>query len=71
MNRSEMLTHAHDAGWFVTVTPTAGGQWRWGVLDPFGVEVAGGGGYDDEGDALADGEAELATHTNPTPAVIV
>lgn len=69
--RGKVEVDEAPAGWTVAVTPTTAGQWRWGVVDPEGVEVAGGGGYDDEGEALADGEAELATHTNPTPAVIV
>lgn len=56
------------AGWVVIVTPTHSGKWRWGVLDPFGVEVCGGAGYDDEGQALEDGKAELAAHT---PAAVI
>jgi len=59
------------AGWTVTVTPTQSGQWRWGVLDPDGVEICGGGGYDDEDEARAEGESELAAHAGPARAVVV
>ena len=47
-------------GWAVVVTRTRVGQWRFGVVDPEGVEVVGGGGYEDEDQARADGESELA-----------
>ena len=59
------------AGWTVTVTPTQSGQWRWGVLDPDGVEICGGGGYEDEDEALADGQSELFAHTARPGAVVV
>jgi hypothetical protein len=57
--------------WTLTVGRSKAGQWRWGVCDPDGVEVAGGAGYESEGEAREDGEAELAVWTRPAPALIV
>lgn len=65
-----MFVDPAQAGWTVAVTPTEGGQWRWGVLDPAGVEVVGGGGYDDEDEARGDGQAELAAQTQPGAVVV-
>ena len=58
------------AGWTVTVAPTETGQWRWGVLDPEGVEVVGGGGCETEDEAQEAGEAELAAQTGAVGVVV-
>jgi hypothetical protein len=54
----------------VTVTKTAAGQWRWALIGPDGVEIAGGAGYADPDEALADGQAELAAQTGPSAVVV-
>jgi len=71
--RLEVVVEAQPrpARWTVTVTPTQSGQWRWGVLDPDGVEICGGGGYQDEDEALQDGQAELVAQTARPGAVVV
>jgi hypothetical protein len=65
MQNQNSETGSQGGGWVVTVTPTQAGQWRWGVVDPGGVEVAGGGGYETDDDARADGESELAAWGQP------
>ena len=57
------------AGW-VSVMPTQAGQWRWGVMDHNGVEVAGGGGCESEEEARDLGEAELAAQAGQSAVVV-
>lgn len=54
----------------VIVTKTEAGQWRWGVLDVEGVEVAGGGGCATEDEAREAGEAELAAQAGPVAVIV-
>jgi hypothetical protein len=71
--RPELLIVVEDPAkdWTLTVGRTASGQWRWAVLDPDEVEVAGGGGYESEDDAREEGEAELAVWTRPAAVPLV
>ena len=54
----------------VIVTKTAAGQWRWALIGPDGVEIAGGGGYESEDEARADGESELAAQAGPVAVIV-
>jgi hypothetical protein len=54
----------------VIVAKTQAGQWRWALIGPDGVEIAGGGGYEDEDEAREAGEAELAAQATPTAVIV-
>lgn len=49
----------------LVVEPTQAGQWRWAVLEN-AVEFSGGGGYETEDEARAEGESELYALARPS-----